>query len=317
MKFGLVLPHHGAFASRDSIETMVRAAEDGGYDSVWCADHVIIPRELVNRFSATFYEVFTTLAYVAGITSRVKLGTTVLVLPYRHPVTLAKEIATLDQLCDGRVIAGAAFGWVKQEYEVLGVPFARRGRRADEMLEIFDLLWSGADNNAFDGEFYRFGDFAFAPLPVQKPRPPIWIGGNNERALERVVKYGDGWHPITSARRPGSVQWSLADLRKLLARLDELATEAGRDPRIIARSLHAPVAFDVDPKAFLGDAFGMVGSVDTIRRNLDAAREIGLDHIVLNPWYTIPGRIHEASLDTVMRTVDRFTNEVLPAYALP
>lgn len=314
MKFGLVMPHHGAFASTKNLRTMAQLAEDSGFDSIWCVDHVIVPRSLVERFSDTVYEVFTTLGFLAGMTSRVKLGTTVLVLPYRHPVTLAKEMATLDALSNGRTIFGVAFGWVKQEYEVLDVPFARRGARADEMLRIFDHLWAEGPND-FHGEFYDFGDVAFSPRPVQQPRPPIWIGGNNQRALERVVRYGDGWHPITSAKRAGSVQWTAADLQALLLKLDEMASAAGRDPRSIARSLHAPIAFDIDASDFLGEAFSFVGSTDEIRRNLDYAREIGLEQITLNPWYTIPGRVHDTEIDTVRATVERFIETIMADYA--
>ena len=313
MKFGLVMPHHGAFATTDNLETMAGIAEDSGFDSIWCADHVIIPRPLAERFSETFYEVFTTLGYLAGITSRVRLGTTVLVLPYRHPVTLAKEMASVDALSRGRTIFGVAFGWAKDEYDVLGVPFERRGARADEMLRIFDHLWADGPND-FEGEFYQFKDFAFAPRPVQQPRPPIWIGGNDERAMARTVRYGDGWHPITSAKRAGSVQWTAEDMRARLAKLDEMAIDAGRDPKDIARSLHAPLAFDLDPREFLGDAFSFIGTRDEIRRNLDLAREIGIEHITLSPWYTIPGRIHETSIDTVRRTVEQFIDTVMSDY---
>ncbi len=314
MKFGLVMPQHGAFANRASLERMARIAEDTGFASIWAIDHIIVPRPFVERFSDRVYGLFSTLGFLAGITDRVKLGTTVIVLPYRHPVTLAKEMASVDDLSGGRTIYGVAFGWIREEYEALGVPFARRGARADEMLRILDRLWSEGPND-FRGEFYEFGDFAFDPPPAQKPRPPIWIGGNNERALERVIRYGDGWHPITSARRPGSVQWTADDLRRRLKLLDRMAEEAGRDPASIARSLHATLAFDIDATDFLGDGYAFVGNRDDICRKLDMAREMGLEHITLNPWYTIPGRIHESTVDTAMATVDRFVEEVMGGYA--
>lgn len=313
MEFGLFMPTHGAFASKENISFMAKGAEEAGFESIWVADHIVIPWSVQERFGSNFYEAFSTLGYLAAITERVKLGTSVVVLPYRHPVMLAKQIATIDQLSNGRFILGAAFGWTREEYDILGVPFARRGKRSDEMLEVMNRLWQEGDNG-FEGEFYKFDDFAFEPKPVQQPRPPIWIGGNNERAIQRVVKYGDGWHPVSSAKRPGSVQWNLADLRRRLAYLDELASEAGRDPSKIIRSLVGPLVFDMDPTAYLGDAFSFVGSADEIRRNLDTAREIGLDQITLNFWYTVPGLIHEPSLDNVKRTFDRFVKEILPHY---
>ncbi len=314
MKFGLVMPQLGAFASGASLEKMARTAEDAGFESIWAIDHVVIPRQFVERFSERVYGLFATLGFLAGITSRVKLGTTVIVLPYRHPVTLAKEMASVDDLSGGRTIFGVAFGWIEEEYKALGVPFSRRGARADEMLRVLDHLWSEGPND-FRGEFYSFDDFAFAPPPAQKPRPPIWIGGNDERALGRVVRYGDGWHPITSARRPGSVQWNAQDLQRRLKTLDVMAEEAGRDPAGIARSLHAPLAFDIDPADFLGESYAFVGSRDDIRRNLDLARDMGLQHIALNPWYTIPGRIHEPTMNTALATVDRFAAEIMEDYA--
>ena len=202
MKFGLVMPQYGAFSSRQSLETMALMAEDTGFESIWCIDHIVIPNSHVDRFSATCYELFSTMGFFVGITKRVKIGTTIVVLPYRHPVTLAKQIASVDDLSGGRTIFGVAFGWIKEEYELLDVPFERRGARADEMLRVMDHLWAEGSNE-FHGEFYDFEDFAFSPRPVQQPHPPIWIGGNDQRALERVVRYGDGWHPITSARRAG------------------------------------------------------------------------------------------------------------------
>ena len=313
MRFGLFLPHHGAFASTTNIARMAREADQAGFDSVMVADHIVIPWSLTERFSGRFFEAFTTLAYIAGITERVRLGTTVVVLPYRHPVTLAKQIATVDQLSNGRVLLGAAFGWAREEYDILDVPYRQRGRRADEMLEVMTHLWRDG-NNSFHGEFYDFEDFSFDPRPVQQPRPPIWIGGNNERAIERAVKYGDGWHPITSAKRAGSVQWTLADLRRLLKLLDERAQLAGRDPKTIARSLHSPIAFDIDPAPFLGDGFGLVGSIDDVRRSIDTAQALGLEHITINCAYTIPGRIEEKSIDNVRRTFDRFVEDILPEY---
>jgi probable F420-dependent oxidoreductase len=316
MKFGLIMPQCGAFASRENIATMARAAEDSRFDSVWVIDHIVMSHEFVERFSSRVYEAFVTLGYLAGITERVRLGTTVLVLPYRHPIMLAKQIASLDRLSGGRVDVGVGFGWLKEEFEALDVPYERRGRRADEMIAVFDRLWSDG-SNAFEGEFYQFPDFEFEPKPLQRPRPPIWVGGNNERAIERVVRYGDAWHPITSAKRRGSVQWALPDLECRLAYLDELAAGAGRDPGAIARTLCMPIAFDLDPKPFLGDGFGLVGSADDIRRNLEVCRRLGIEHVVITPWYTIPGRIHDAGIERAMDTVERFANEVMPEFADP
>ena len=313
MKFGIAMPQHGAFSSAESITRMARAAEEQGWDSLWCADHVIVPNSFVERFSPTFHEVFTTLGYLAGITERVQLGTSVLILPYRHPVMTAKQIATVDRLAKGRTIFGVAFGWIEEEYRVLDIPFSKRGARADEIVAIMKQCWAEG-SNAHSGEFYSFGDFAFEPKPVQRPHPPLWIGGNDNKTLERVVAYGDGWHPITSAKRPGSTQWTLTDFRQKIATLRNMATEAGRDPASIALSLHAPLAYDLDPATFLGDAFSFIGTEDQILRNLDSCQELGLEHILLNFWYTIPGSIQKTSVDDFLATMERFAGSIMPRF---
>ena len=312
MDFGIMLPHHGHFATADGIRRMARASEDLGFDSVWASDHIIVPNAFKERFSPTFYELFGTLAHIAAITQRVKLGSTILILNYRHPLMTAKQIATLDQLSGGRVIIGAAFGWIKEEYKVLGIPYEKRGARADEIVQILKHVWQEGDNS-FAGDFYQFGDFAFEPRPVQQPHPPIWFGGNDDRTLRRVVEQGNGWHPITSAKRPGSTQMSEADFRERIAKLRGMAQDAGRDPAEIAISLHAPISFDRDG-SFLDPSFHLIGSESHILHNLDVCQELGLQHLILNHWYTMPGMIDLKSVDGFIATMERFARDVMPRY---
>jgi probable F420-dependent oxidoreductase len=145
-------------------------------------------------------------------TTRARIGCSVFILGHRHPVVMAKMLATIDVLSGGRLICGVGVGWWRQELEILGVDFAGRGRAADEALRVFKALWTEREPR-FDGEFYRVADVGFEPKPVQKPHPPIWVGGNTTAALRRVVALGDGWHAMS--KTPDELRASLAELRTL------------------------------------------------------------------------------------------------------
>jgi len=152
------------------------------------------------------------LSALAVATTRARIGCSVFILGHRHPVAMAKMLATIDVLSGGRLICGVGVGWWRQELEILGVDFARRGRAADEALAVFKTLWTEREPR-FEGEFYRVGDVGFEPKPVQKPHPPIWVGGNTTAALRRVVALGDGWHAMS--KTPDELRASLAELRAL------------------------------------------------------------------------------------------------------
>ena len=182
MHFGVGLPHFRRLASTEAIVTVAQQAEALGFDSVWVSDHIVVPRSAIPRFGEVFFEPFTTLAYVAGKTKRVRLGTSVIILPYRHPLFMGKALATLDVLSGGRVIVGAAVGWLAEEFEALGIPFTERGARSDEALKVMRALWTEAEPK-FEGKFFRFAGIRAEPKPLQKPHPPIWIGGNSPAAF--------------------------------------------------------------------------------------------------------------------------------------
>jgi probable F420-dependent oxidoreductase len=193
VQFGVCLPNFpfGVQPSTDAIVAVAQAAERLQYDSVWVSDHVLVPEDR-SRYGQ-LYEVLTTLAYVAARTERIRLGVSVLVLPQRHAVLVAKQIATLDNLSGGRVILGVGAGWMQGEFDNLGADFHRRGRHTDEALRVLKTLWQ-EEQPQFAGEFYRFRHVLFGPRPVQPGGPPIWIGGNSEPALRRAVTLADGWH---------------------------------------------------------------------------------------------------------------------------
>jgi probable F420-dependent oxidoreductase len=237
MQIGAHLPVFGPAATREGLLLAARRLESLGYDSLWVSDHVVVPGQIRSRYpyNATgdfplspdtdFLEPLTALTLVAGVTSRARLGTSVLVLPHRHPVLTAKMLATLDHLAPGRVILGAGVGWMREEIELFGVPYARRGAWTDEAIRVMRTCWRD-DRASFQGEFFRFADLGCRPRPAAGTIP-IWIGGHTDRALARVVALGDGWHaafPTAEALRAG------------IARLHEVCRTAGRDPAALTIS---------------------------------------------------------------------------------
>jgi probable F420-dependent oxidoreductase len=192
MKLGVVLPTYRALASAGNIVRAAKLAESLGFDSVWVTDHIVVPDASIDAFGATFFEAATVMAYVAGITERVQIGAAILIVPYRHPLLLAKALATADQLSGGRLILGAGLGWLESESVLMGVPHRKRARVADETLAVLRACWE-SDRPEFHGDVYDLGGFHFAPRPHRDRRLPILVGGATTAALRRAVRFGDGW----------------------------------------------------------------------------------------------------------------------------
>lgn len=238
MQFGVLLPQFGALARGADVPQRIRAvaqaAERLGYDVLWTAEHIIFPQTIGTPYpyggrfpypvTDPILDIVATLSYVAAITSRIRLGSSVLVLPYRNPLVLAKELASLDVLSGGRLLLGVAAGWLKEEFDLLGVPFDERGQRMDEYVNLLRALWT-QEQVTFHGRHFELSDAAFFPKPVQQPHPPIWIGGGSPVALRRVARLGDGWIAVP---RP-----SLDDLAKDIQEIRRLAEERRRDPASI------------------------------------------------------------------------------------
>lgn len=202
---GVHLPQAGPAASGEAMQRAAQLAEQLGYADVWVSDHLVVPVGAEYPPSVYIYEPLTALAWVAAVTKRVRLGTTVLVLPMRNPLVVAKMVASIDRMSGGRMILGTAAGWLESEFDALGVPFAERGARTDEALEILRRVWSEDPITAeFPVHGARFASMRAKPQPAG--RVPIWIGGHAEVALARAVRAGDGWHgaflsPDQTARR--------------------------------------------------------------------------------------------------------------------
>jgi probable F420-dependent oxidoreductase len=218
MQFGVWLPNCRHLATPEIIRHTVVRAEQLGYDSVWVSDHVVVPNAYVERFGAAIYDPLITLAVAAGATNRVRLGTTVLIVPYRNPVVTAKMVSSLDALSGGRVILGIGAGWVAEESAMLGVPFEERGAMTNEYLAAMRELWT-SPAPSFAGKYTQFSELHFEPKPVQKPHPPIWVGGHAGASLRRAAEIGAAWHAINR---------SVEELRAGRAEIGRLCELRGR-----------------------------------------------------------------------------------------
>lgn len=198
MKFGLILRNTGTGSSREAIEAGAETVERLGWETVWTTDHVLVPRSAAVEYGRTF-EAIATLAWVGARHPKLRLGASVIVVPQRNAVLLAKELATLDVLSEGRLIVGVGAGWNETEFANLGASgrFHRRGAYLDETIRLWRHLWSGSAE-PFEGAFHGFSDFVFGPLPAQKDRVPIVVGGASEAALRRAGALGDGYHATRS-----------------------------------------------------------------------------------------------------------------------
>ncbi|MDA4128547.1 MAG: TIGR03619 family F420-dependent LLM class oxidoreductase [Thaumarchaeota archaeon] len=209
MKFGLVLPNFGGRVKPTDLVDFALAAEQGGFDSVFVTDHIILPKDTETPYGELF-EPLVTLAFLAAKTTSVRLGTSILVLPQRNPFLVAKQVAALDQFSKGRTILGVGAGWEAREFQYLSADFKMRGKILDESIQLIRALWTN-DEIDFSGKFFNAKDAVFLPKPVQK-LVPIWIGGTSDAAVNRAAKLGDGWHP--NGITPSQLAFGIHRIRK-------------------------------------------------------------------------------------------------------
>ena len=305
MKFGIMLPHYRQVASTEAITRFAKEAEDMGYDSVWVTDQIIVPNDDVDRFGPVFYESLTVLAFVAGITSTIRIGSSVIVLPYRNPIHVAKVASTIDSLSHGRLILGVGIGGVESEYRRIGASWEERGELSDEAIRIFKELWT-SDQPSVQSKNYQFSEIQFYPKPVQKPHLPLWIGGNTRRALRRVVEFGDVWHPSRT---------NLDLLAEMTPRLWKLAERAGRDPQEIGIAVRQPLKFSSD-SAVSTNEWPLLGTVKTVIDNVAGFSNAGVGYLVMDTFYGIP-ELHGETVDSILATMERFATEVIPQFPEP
>jgi len=236
------------------------------------SDHVAITPSVRERYPEPFYDTFATLSWLAGQTTRVQLGTTVTVLPYRHPVLTARLAANIDLFSGGRFILGVGIGNPEDEFTVLGVPHSRRGALANECLGAILALWTGQGPVSFHGALVSFDEVSSIET-CQKPHPPVWVGGGSEAALRRTARFGDAWHPILR---------SLEGLKE--SRLDVLREAADRERRAVP-TFCPRIRLDVSAQATQGARLPGSGSLDQIRADLLELEKLGAQHVILD-WNT-------------------------------
>lgn len=289
MRYGFYLPTRGATATPAALETLVQRGEALGFASVMIADHVVFPATIESKYPYTAdgrfpgrgdaLEQLALMAFVAAKTRRLRLVSSVMIVPYRNPVFTAKTLATIDVLSSGRLTVGVGVGWLREEFRALAAPeFDRRGAVSDEYIRIFKTLWT-ASPASFKGDFYAFDEVQCLPHPVQKPHPPIWIGGHSRAALRRVARLGDGWHPVGA--NP-AVPLPASELRALLDELTRLTEAQGRDPRALTISYKAPV-YDADRPVAPGEMRRpFTGSAAQVQDDIDAFARLGVSELVFD-----------------------------------
>ncbi|MFN4088232.1 MAG: LLM class F420-dependent oxidoreductase [Alphaproteobacteria bacterium] len=315
MDFGFGLPTRGPLAVPEDIAALAQAGERLGYAHCTVNDHIVLPRRIDSRYpySATgewpggrvgdWLEPLGLLCYVAGVTERVRLLTSIVVIPYRPALLQAKMLTTVDVLSRGRLTIGCGVGWMEEEFAALGIPFAERGRMADEYVAAFKELWS-ADDPQFEGEFVRFSDIAFAPKPVQRPHPPFWIGGESPAALRRTARIGDAWYPIGS--NPRHPLDTIERYRAGVEVLHRAAGVAGRDPAGITLAYAANwFAGPGEPTDAEGGGRRLLtGPVEALREDVRHLAEAGVRHLVLG----LAGASRAEALDRM----EAFMRDVAP-----
>lgn len=296
MRFGIVLPTYPAGATVEGFVRVAEAAERLGFTSAWTTDHVIMPPEQAGPYSEIF-EPLMTLAYLSAVTKRITLGISVIVVPQRSGIVLAKELATLDHLCGGRLIVGVGAGWNEAEFQMLGAGerFHQRGAHLDETIAVWRHLWTRPEE-PFQGRFYNLPPVAFGPLPVQPGGPSIWVGGSSLAARRRAGRVGAAWHPVGS---------SAEDIAEQSVLVRQAAEAAGRPAPEIAPRL--PMWLGQGATAQMtasGRLQTLVAEPDEMVERLAAYQRAGASEIVC--LFGSPDG------DAVVEQMERFSEEVMP-----
>ena len=309
IQFGFSLQGRGVLAGKEAITTLARRADALGYDSIWVTDRLLIPVQSGSAYPYSptgsfplgpdepWLEPLTAVTYLATVTQRINVGTSVLVIPYRNPVFTAKALATADYLSGGRVILGAGVGWMREEFAALGIPFEDRGARTVEYLKIMKEIWT-KPRVAFEGRFAQIAEAGgVGPHPARQPHIPIWIGGHSDGALRRVVAVGDGWHPL--GLRPPVALYP-PELAAKVRQLRDMAAAAGRDPAAITIAFKGPLKFE----EVRGARTPLTGSPSQIVEDLQAYVAVGVQHFVLD--FSVAG------VPAMLDVLERFAADVRP-----
>ncbi len=294
MKLGYSIPSNRGFTDAGALIDLAVLAENLGLDSVWASEHLFHSAYIAERLgNLPYFDPLTILTAAAMRTKRVRLGTSVLVLPWHDPPRLGKVVATLDHLSGGRVDLGVGVAMTEDEFVNLGVDFKTRGKRTDEVLGALKALWT-QETPEFQGDFYRYGGLKFSPKPLQKPYPPILIGGSSMAALRRIVRYGDGWH--TLRQTPNQVA-------ETLPKLKDMMEAAGRDPSGLRVSISVGLTFDGPASSRPPrDQINLKGAPQDIAETILAFADAGVDECVVSVA-SLDKAEHEATLRRLMAEV--------------
>jgi len=304
--FGLDVGIYGALANPQTILQLARHAEEAGFGSIWLADHVAFPVSFQSKYPYSargdfptrlvdpLMEPVATMAVLVGATKRVRVGTAALIMPYRNPVLLARMLVTLDHFSGGRIILGAGVGWLEEEFSALNTyDFKRRGRVTDEYLEIFKAICAGGEVG-YCGETYAFDPIFSSPGSLQRPHPPILIGGLSSAAMRRVIRHGNGWLAVAAGPE---------QLRERIATLERLANEAGRrfEDFLLAYKMFLNIG-EAKRGAVDGREPG-TGSVAEIAEDLNRLFELGFQKVIV--------RYRGSNAADLRSQIDRFGTEIV------
>ena len=289
MNFGFMLPSRGPLTRPESLSVIAKRGEELGYDFIMFPDHIVIPRNVSSQYPYSTSGVFpgtdnsetmeqlTTLAFLAGQTSFIRLVTSVMVVPHRSPVVTAKVLSTLDVLSRGRVTVGVGTGWLEEEFQALETqPFAERGAVTDEYIRAFIALWT-SENPEFEGKYVNFSNIHFLPKPVQKPHIPIWVGGESNRAIRRAARMGNAWHPLGT-----NPAFPLGTPELLKASMDRLAARTEREAR---NPKDVEVAFRVstfNPNSNGTEGTPFAGPPDKVAEDIRAYEAMGVTNLIFD-----------------------------------
>ena len=315
MQFGFNAPTQGPLSAVEPLTKLVTEAEAMGFDYATFSDHVVIPTDIAAKYpySSTGefpagsrmerHEQLIEIAYIAAKTKRLRLVTSVMVVPHRPAVLTAKMLATIDVLSGGRLVLGIGAGWMREEFEAIGAPeFDARGKVTDEYIRAFIELWT-KDKPRFTGDWVKFDNIVLSPKPVQKPYPPIWVGGESGPALRRTARLGDVWYPIGT--NPANPLDSLPRFKAQVARLRKMTQEAGRDPKAVGLTLRVTQFGEGMPaKAGDGERRLFSGKPAEIAADIKALAEVGVGHL---DWGFGGDKVED-----ILSAMQKFRRDVLP-----
>lgn len=316
MEFGLSAPVRGPLANAANLKVIAGKAETLGYNYLSVSDHIVVPMRIQSDYpysdtgdfpwtdggNVDCMEQFTLLSWLIALTSKIRLLTSVTVVPHRNPLFMAKSLATMDQLSNGRITFGCGAGWMLEEFEALGLPdFSQRGRVTNEYIEAIKLIWTD-DRPNYDGNFIKFSEIGMEPKPFQTPHPPIWIGGESKRALERTVAIGDVWYPFGT--NPRFRMDTIGTYRDRVNILRGLSEAAGRNPDTIGLAYNCAFHSTTSKKNLEGGRLIMTGAPADRAQDINDFSEIGTNSIIVN--------VGDNNLSAMLDRMEEFAKNVIP-----